>query len=104
MVADGPTMLKIITETINPTMIVGFGNLMQDIEMATMAKFSENIDELVDFMLTMYNEILDKGEMYPHFLMYFSKLYSQQRTIFSGRQFNAKETIGILEKKLLRLK
>ena len=83
-IVDGPTMLKVVVDTVNPSTRVGVGNLMEEIEQATMAKYDENIDELLKHMQEMYNQILNAGEMYPHFLRYlFKALLTAKNAIFA---------------------
>jgi len=60
-ITDGPTLLKVVVDTINPSMRVGIGNLMEEIESVTMLKFSENVNELLDFMQNTYNRTVDEG-------------------------------------------
>ena len=46
---DGPTMLLLIVNSINPTTRVGASNYKKEIQNATLKKFSNNVQEMVDF-------------------------------------------------------
>jgi len=69
-ITDGPSMLKIVVDTINPSTRVGVGNLMKDIEMSTLA-IENNVDDMLDFIYSSYNQLIDEGEVHPHFVRYF---------------------------------
>jgi len=53
-ITDGPSMLKIVVDTINPSTHMGMGNLMKGIEMAMLAKFENNVDNMLNFMHSSY--------------------------------------------------
>ena len=56
----GPTMLCRILKSINPDTRVGVSNLKYEIDKATLAKFINNLKELLDYMSSNYSLIIDK--------------------------------------------
>ena len=84
-ITDRPTMLKVLINKINPSTRVRVGNLMSTIETATLAKYNENVDEMLKHLQETYNRILKEGETYPHFLQYlFEALLMVKNLIFAN--------------------
>ena len=59
---DGPTMIYIVSKSINPATRIGVSNLKYEIEKATLAKFGKNVKDLLDDMSSNYSIIIYKGE------------------------------------------
>ena len=58
---DGPTILRILMQTCNPSTRVGISELKEELRGANSAKFGYNILKLTDFMSSKYREIKEKG-------------------------------------------
>ena len=67
---DGPTMLQIIVQGINPTNRVGVSDYKMEIQNATLPKHSNNVQEMMDFVEANYEEILCHGFTHPDYVMH----------------------------------
>jgi hypothetical protein len=59
---DGPTMLKILVQMVNPTTRVGVNLHKRMIEKAKMSKFGHNLDDMLTDMQDHYKKILQQGK------------------------------------------
>ena len=58
---DGPTMLYLLLKSVNPATRIGLSNLKEEIEKATLARFNNNVNDLLNNMSGNYTTILQKG-------------------------------------------
>ena len=58
---DGPTMLYLLFKITNPAKRIGASNLKYEIEKSTLAKFGNNVKDLLDGMYSNNSIIIDKG-------------------------------------------
>ena len=83
-VNDGPTMLKLIVDMVNPLTRVGIDNLMKKIEGSTLAKYNNDVDDMLESMQTTYDKIINDGYTYPHYIRYlFAALLSGANVEFT---------------------
>ena len=60
-------MIYLLFKIINPDTRIGVSNLKYEIEKATLAKFGNNVKDLLDEMSSNYYIIIDKGEYYEDY-------------------------------------
>ena len=61
---DGPTIPCLVFKSINLATRIGVSNLKYDIDKSTLAKFGNNVKDLLDNMSSNYSIIIDKGELH----------------------------------------
>ena len=66
---DGPTMLQILVQTINPSTMVGISTLKDKIRSITLPGFHHNVVDMFSHQSRIYNEILQLGKTHDD-LMY----------------------------------
>ena len=59
---NGPTMIYLLLIRINPDMRIVVSNLKDEIERSTLAKFGNNMKDLLDDIYSNYSIIIDKGK------------------------------------------
>ena len=59
----GPTMIYFLFKIINPATIIAVSNLKDEIQKSKLAKFGNNIKDLIDNMSSNYTNIVDKVEI-----------------------------------------
>ena len=80
---DGPTMLQIIIQGINPTTRVGVSDFKMEIQNATLPKHNDNVQEMLDYMEMNYEEIVCHNFTHPDYVMHlFNALLSSKNEIF----------------------
>jgi len=67
---DGPTMLWILLNVINPEIKVSVNDLKEQIESARSNKFNHDVKKMTDFMSTKLREIKEKGGTHDDFLLH----------------------------------
>ena len=73
-------MFYLIFERINPSTRIGVSNLKDEIEKATLAKFGNNVKDLLDNMSSNNYIIKDKGEIYEGFVKHIFRDLLQGQT------------------------
>lgn len=66
---DGPTMLKIIIATINPTTRVGVSDVTLEIQNARLNKYNFDVKLLLDDMNNNYQSLLRQNHEHPNFIL-----------------------------------
>ena len=61
-------MFYLIFERINPSTRIGVSNLKDEIEKATLAKFDNNVKDLLDYMSSNYSIVIDKVEIHEDYV------------------------------------
>ena len=93
-----PTMLQLIVSIINPTARLGVSTYKMEIQTATLQKFRNNVQEMVDFMEANYEEIVTHNCMYPDYRMHlFSEVLTSKNDIFPSMIQQLKDTWKIGE-------
>ena len=59
---DGPTMLKILVTSVNPSSMVGVTNLKEKLRSVTLSGFQHNVVEMFDHQVRIYQEIKQLGK------------------------------------------
>ena len=67
---DVSTMLYILFKRINPATRIGVSNLKDEIDKTTLAKFGNNLKDLLDDMSSNYTTIIDKGESHADYVFH----------------------------------
>ena len=67
---DGPTMLQLTVNSINPTTCVGVSDCKIDIQNTILQKFSNNVQEMVDFVEANYEEIVPHNFTHPDYTIH----------------------------------
>ena len=81
-------MIYLILKIINPVIRVGVSNLKDEIYKATIAKFVNNVNDLLDDMYSAYYIIIDKGERHDYYVCHIF------RTLLSGTSSTYNSFIG----------
>jgi hypothetical protein len=82
---DGPTMLQLCVEKVNPTTRVGVSHLKDALRTAKLATYSYNVLDMTDKMQSYYDEILEKGTKHDDFILdLFRALLTGKNTIFTS--------------------
>ena len=72
-------MIYLLFKSINPDTIIGVSNLKYEIGKATLAKFGNNVKDLIDDMSYSYSIIIDEGERHKDYVRHlFRDLFSGQ--------------------------
>ena len=80
---DGPTMLQIIIQGINPTTRVGVSDYKMEIQNATLPKHNNNVQDMLDYMEMNYEHILRHNFTHPDYVMHlFNALLTSKNDIF----------------------
>ena len=66
---DGPTMLRIIFDTADPSTTVGISNLKEKLMASTLSDYEQDVKEMLDKMEMTYQEILLKDGSYGDFML-----------------------------------
>ena len=66
---DGPTILRLLLQSCNPSTRVGVLELKTDLREADSAKFKHNVKDLTDYMSSKYREIQEKGQQHQDYLL-----------------------------------
>ena len=61
-------MIYLIFKRINPATSIVVSNLKYDIDKSIIAKFLNNVKDLLDFMSSNYSIIIDKGERHEDYV------------------------------------
>ena len=61
-------MLYLLFKIINPDTRIGVSNLKYEIKKSNIAKFGNNVKELLDEMSSNYSIIIDKGEIHKDYV------------------------------------
>ena len=81
---DGPTMLKILVQSINPTTRVGVSDYKDRISAARMNKFSHNLIQMLDDMESNYHRILELGQKHEDWTLHvFNAMLSAKNKVFT---------------------
>ena len=81
---DGPTMLQICVEKVNPSTRVGVSKLKELLRHARASAFDYNVSDLTDMMDATYREIVQRGSTHDDYVMdLFNALLSNKNTIFT---------------------
>ena len=81
---DGPTMLKILVQSINPTTRVGVSDYKERISSARMNKYSHDLIKLLDDMEANYNKILELGQTHEDWTLHvFNAMLSAKNRVFT---------------------
>ena len=84
MINDGPTMIQLIFKTINPDTSIGVSKIKYEIEKTNLAKFGNNVKDLIDDIYPNYSIIIDKGERYENYVSHiFRALLSGPNSTFN---------------------
>ena len=75
-------MLQLTVNIINPTTCVGISNYKMEIQNATLQKFSNNVQEVVDFIEANYEEIVAHNCTHHEYTMHLLTLYQHLKTKF----------------------
>ena len=59
---DGPTMLQILVEQVNPTHMVGISTLKEKIRAVALPQFNHNVNDMLTHQSNLYQEILQLGK------------------------------------------
>ena len=70
---DGPTMIYLIFEKIDPSTIVGFDSLLKNLETMKLGDFSNNVDTMLTRMVALYSTLYDNGQGPRHYRRYIFK-------------------------------
>ena len=65
---DGPNMLYLLLKIINPATTIGVSNLQYKIEKSNLAKFGNNVKDLLDEIYPNYSIIKEKGERHEDYV------------------------------------
>ena len=77
-------MLYLLFNIINPATRIGVSNLKYEIEKATLAKFVNNVNDLLDNMSSNYYIIIDKGKIHEDCVRHiFRALFSVTNSTFN---------------------
>ena len=80
---DGPTMLQMIIQVINPTTRVGVSDFKMEIKNATLPKYNNNVQDMLDYMEMNHKEIIRHGFTHPDYVMHlFTALLTSKNDIF----------------------
>ena len=81
---DGPTMLKILMTTVNPTTHVGMTTLKNLIQEARLPKFGHDIKVMLNNMESHYKKTKELGQTYEDWTMHlFDALASGKNKVFT---------------------
>ena len=81
---DGPTMLKILVQSINPTTRVGVSDYKERISSARMNKFNHDLIKMLDEMESNYNKILELGQQHEDWTLHvFNAMISAKNRVFT---------------------
>ena len=82
---DGPTMLQLCIEKVNPTTRVGVSYLKDALRNAKLATYSNNVLDMTDKMQSHYDEILEKGSKHDDYILdLFRALLTGKNVIFTS--------------------
>ena len=74
-------MVYLLFKSINPDIMIGVSNLKYEIDKATLAKFGNNVKDLIDDMSYSYSIIIYEGERHKDYVRHLF------RDLLSGRNF-----------------
>ena len=78
------TMIYLISKIVNPDKRIGVSNLKDKVDRATLAKFVNNVKDLLDDMYLNYSTIVDKGEFHEDYVRHiFRDLFSGLNSTFN---------------------
>ena len=81
---DGPTMLQICIEKVNPSTRVGISSLKQKLRKCTASAHDYNVRILTDKMKLLHSEILEKGSSHEDYVLdMFNALLTTRNTVFT---------------------
>jgi hypothetical protein len=81
---DGPTMLQICVEKVNPNTRVGVADLKETLRNVKLANFSHNVRDMTDQMTSVYDDIIQRGFTHEDFILdIFRALLSGKNDIFT---------------------
>ena len=61
-------MIYLIFKSINPATRISISNIKDEIEKQTIAKFGNNVIDILDDMSSNYSIILDQGELHEYYV------------------------------------
>ena len=77
-------MIHLLFKIINPDTSIGVSNLKYEIEKTTIAKFGNNVKDLIDDMSSNYTIIIEKGECHGDYVCHiFRALLSGPNSTFN---------------------
>ena len=78
-------MFYLIFKSINPDTSIGVPNLKYDIVKLTIAKFKNNVKDILDYMYSNYTIIIYKGELHDNYVCHlFGYLFSGPNSAFDS--------------------
>ena len=81
---DGPTMLQLCIEKVNPSTRVGVSKLKEVLRSVKASSYDYNVGDLTDKMDATYREIVQRGSTHDDYVMdLFNVLLSNKNTIFT---------------------
>ena len=83
----GPTILYHLFKSIYPATRIVVSNLKYEIDKSTLAKFDNNVKDLLDDIYSNFSIIIDKGELHKYFVRHIF------RAIFEGPNSNFNSVI-----------
>ena len=82
---DGPTMLQICIEKVNPSTRVGVSQLKESLRSIKAATFGHNVRDLTDKMDSTYRDIIQRGSTHDDYVMdLFNALLTCKNSIFNA--------------------
>ena len=79
--SDVPTVIHLLFKIVNPTSSIGVSNLKNEIEKETLARFGNDVKNIIDDISSNYTIIIEKGEhdedYVPHLLRYILKVKTE---------------------------
>ena len=59
---DGPAILQLLVETVNPSHMVGISTLKEQIRAVSLNNFNHNVNDMLNHQSHLYEEILQLGK------------------------------------------
>jgi hypothetical protein len=82
---DGPTMLQICVEKVNPNTRVGVAHLKENLRNSKLANYDNNVRDMTDKMSSIHDEIVQRGFTHDDFILdLYQALLSGKNEIFTS--------------------
>ena len=82
---DGPTMLKLLITSVNPSTRVGVDDIKKEIQNARLAKYNHDVKKMLDDMNRKYLDVLRQGHTHDSYMMHlFDALLTSKNDSFVG--------------------
>lgn len=82
---DGPTMLQICVEKVNPNTRVGVAHLKENLRNSKLANYDNNVRDMTDKMASIHDEIIQRGFTHDDFVLdLYQALLSGKNDVFTS--------------------